>query len=175
MGITEDQIIPEETISQTGRIEPTMTSDITGAVTPEGQLVTSKAPGIEVSYIEPTPVAPPNTPFITNPLQERIAPTSTTTPRPTIDNPFVEPMYAKTGKLPVEEQLYRTKTIEELGIPTIREGTRTGDGFQTANEYVTAKTSGPNKDLFNQQIATEQQNKWSKHKQSFTWNLEQMV
>jgi hypothetical protein len=123
----------------------------------KGQLVTSKAPGIEVSYIKPTPDVPTNTPFITSPLQDNIAPTSATTPRPTIDNPFVEPMYAKTGKLPVEEQLYRTKTIEELGIPTIREGTRTGDGFQTANEYVTAKTSGPNKDLFNQQIATEQQ------------------
>ena len=156
-----------------GRVEPSMTPEMAGAVTPEtvaavtpevapvvtpeGQLVTSKAPGIEVSYIEPTPVAPPNTPFITSPLQERIAPTSTTTPRPTIDNPFVEPMYAKTGKLPVEEQLYRVETIKELGVPTIREGTRTGDGFQTANEYVTAKTSGPNKDLFNQQIATEQQ------------------
>jgi hypothetical protein len=156
-----------------GRVEPVMTPEVAGAVTPEtvaavtpevapvvtpeGQLVVSKAPGIEVSYIEPTSVAPPNTPFITNPLQERIAPTSTTTPRPTIDNPFVEPMYAKTGKLPVEEQLYRVETIKELGVPTIREGTRTGDGFQTANEYVTAKTSGPNKDLFNQQITTEQQ------------------
>jgi hypothetical protein len=157
-----------------GRVEPVMTPEMAGAVTPEtpvaaaampevpmavpeGQLVVSKAPGIEVSYIKPTPVAPPNTPFITSPLQERIAPTSTTTPRPTIDNPFVEPMYAKTGKLPVEEQLYRVETIKELGVPTIREGTRTGDGFQTANEYVTAKTSGPNKDLFNQQIATEQQ------------------
>lgn len=156
-----------------GRVEPVMTPEMAGAVTPEtvaavtpevapvvtpeGQLVVSKAPGIEVSYIKPTPDVPTNTPFITSPLQDNIAPTSTTTPRPTIDNPFVEPMYAKTGKLPVEEQLYRTKTIEELGIPTIREGTRTGDGFQTANEYVTAKTSGPNKDLFNQQIATEQQ------------------
>jgi hypothetical protein len=156
-----------------GRVEPVMTPEMAGAVTPEtvaavtpevapvvtpeGQLVVSKAPGIEVSYIEPTPVAPPNTPFITSPLQERIAPTSTTTPRPTIDNPFVEPMYAKTGKLPVEEQLYRVETVKELGVPTIREGTRTGDGFKTADEYVTAKTSGPNKDLFNQQIATEQQ------------------
>jgi len=156
-----------------GRVEPSMTPEMAGAitpetvaavtpevapvVTPESQLVVSKAPGIEVSYIKPTPDVPTNTPFITSPLQDNIAPTSATTPRPTIDNPFVEPMYAKTGKLPVEEQLYRTKTIEELGIPTIREGTRTGDGFQTANEYVTAKTSGPNKDLFNQQIATEQQ------------------
>ena len=160
-----------------GRVEPVMTPEMAGAVTPEtpvapvaaaampevpmatpaGELVVSKAPGIEVSYIKPTPDVPKDTPFITSPLQDNIAPTSTTTPRPTIDNPFVEPMYAKTGKLPVEEQLYRTKTIEELGIPTIREGTRTGDGFQTANEYVTAKTSGPNKDLFNQQIATEQQ------------------
>jgi hypothetical protein len=90
-------------------------------------------------------------------LQERIAPDSTTTPRPTIDNPFVEPMYAKTGKLPVEEQLYRVETVKELGVPTIREGTKTGDGFKTADEYVTAKTNGPNRDLFNQQIATEQQ------------------
>lgn len=124
---------------------------------PAGELVTSKAPGIEVSYIKPTPDVPRDTPFITSPLQENIAPTSTTTPRPTIDNPFVEPMYAKTGKLPVEEQLYRVETVKELGIPTIREGTKTGDGFTTADEYVTAKTSGPNRDLFNQQIATEQQ------------------
>ena len=125
--------------------------------TPAGQLVVSKAPGIEVSYIKPTPDVPKDTPFITSPLQENIAPTSTTTPRPTIDNPFVEPMYAKTGKLPVEEQVYRVETVKELGVPTIREGTKTGDGFKTADEYVTAKTSGPNKDLFNQQIATEQQ------------------
>jgi hypothetical protein len=125
--------------------------------TPEGQLVVSKAPGIEVSYIKPTPDVPKDTPFITSPLQENIAPTSTTTPRPTIDNPFTEPMYAKTGKLPVEEQVYRVETVKELGVPTIREGTKTGDGFKTADEYVTAKTSGPNKDLFNQQIATEQQ------------------
>jgi len=157
-----------------GRVEPSMTPEMAGAVTPEtpiaaaampevpmavpeGQLVVSKAPGIEVSYIKPTPDVPKDTPFITSPLQDNIAPTSTTTPRPTIDNPFVEPMYAKTGKLPIEEQLYRAKTIEELGIPSIREGTKTGDGFKTADEYVTAKTSGPNKDLFNQQIATEQQ------------------
>lgn len=125
--------------------------------TPAGQLVVSKAPGIEVSYIKPVPDVPKDTPFITSPLQENIAPTSTTTPRPTIDNPFVEPMYAKTGKLPFEEQLYRVETVKELGVPTIREGTKTGDGFKTADEYVTAKTSGPNKDLFNQQIATEQQ------------------
>jgi hypothetical protein len=165
------------------RVEPTMTPE--GAVTPEtvaavtpeapiapvaaaampevpmatpaGELVVSKAPGIEVSYIKPVPDVPTNTPFITSPLQERIAPDSTTTPRPTIDNPFVEPMYAKTGKLPVEEQVYRVETVKELGVPTIREGTKTGDGFKTADEYVTAKTSGPNKDLFNQQIATEQQ------------------
>jgi hypothetical protein len=165
------------------RIEPTMTPE--GAVTPEtvaavtpeapvapvaaaampevpmatpaGEMVVSKAPGIEVSYIKPVPDVPTNTPFITSPLQERIAPDSRTTPRPTIDNPFVEPMYAKTGTLPIEEQLYRAKTIEELGIPTIRQGTITGDAFKTADEYVTAKTSGPNRDLFNQQIATEQQ------------------
>ena len=124
---------------------------------PAGELVVSKAPGIEVSYIKPTPDVPKDTPFITSPLQENIAPDSTTTPRPTIDNPFVEPMYAKTGKLPVEEQLYRVETVKELGIPTIREGTKTGDGFKTADEYVTAKTNGPNRELFNQQIATEQQ------------------
>ena len=124
---------------------------------PEGQLVTSKAPGIEVSYIKPVPDVPKDTPFITSPLQERIAPDSTTTPRPTIDNPFVEPMYAKTGTLPVSEQLYRAETVKELGIPTIRDGTKLGDGFKTADEYVTAKTNGPNRDLFNQQIATEQQ------------------
>lgn len=156
-----------------GRVEPSMTPEMAGAVTPEtvaavtpevapvvtpeGQLVTSKAPGIEVSYIEPTPVAPPNTPFITNPLQERIAPTSTTTPRPTIDNPFTEPMYAKTGQLPIEEQAYRAQTINELGIQRIREGTLTGDGKKTADEYTTAKTDGPNRDLFNQQIAIEEQ------------------
>lgn len=167
------------------RIEPTMTPEVAAAVTPEtvaavtpeapvapvagaampevpmatpaGELVVLKAPGIEVSYIKPTPDVPKDTPFITSPLQENIAPTSTTTPRPTIDNPFVEPMYAKTGKLPVEEQVYRVETVKELGVPTIREGTKTGDGFKTADEYVTAKTSGPNKDLFNQQIATEQQ------------------
>ncbi len=165
------------------RIEPTMTPE--GAVTPEtvaavtpeapvapvaaaampevpmatpaGELVVSKAPGIEVSYIKPTPDVPKDTPFITSPLQERIAPDSTTTPRPTIDNPFVEPMYAKTGTLPIDEQLYRVETVKELGVPTIRDGTKTGDGFKTADEYVTAKTSGPNRDLFNQQIATEQQ------------------
>ena len=125
--------------------------------TPAGELVVSKAPGIEVSYIKPVPDVPTNTPFITSPLQERIAPDSTTTPRPTIDNPFVEPMYAKTGTLPIDEQLYRVETVKELGIPTIRDGTKTGDGFKTADEYVTAKTSGPNRDLFNQQIATEQQ------------------
>lgn len=148
-----------------GRVEPSMTPEMGTTVTPDavapivpdGQVVTSKAPGIEVSYINPTPDVPANTPFITSPLQENIAPNSTTTPRPTIDNPFVEPMYAKTGKLPVEEQIYRAETVAELGIPTIREGTRTGDGFQTANEYVTAKTNGVNKDLFNEQIATEQQ------------------
>lgn len=157
------------------RIEPMMTPEgavtpdtpvapIVGAAMPEvpmatpaGEMVVSKAPGIEVSYIKPTPDVPKDTPFITSPLQENIAPSSTTTPRPTIDNPFVEPMYAKTGKLPVEEQLYRVETVKELGIPTIRDGTKTGDGFKTADEYVTAKTSGPNKDLFNQQIATEQQ------------------
>jgi hypothetical protein len=66
-------------------------------------------------------------------------------------------MYAKTGKLPVEEQVYRVETVKELGVPTIREGTKTGDGFKTADEYVTAKTSGPNREVFNQQIATEQQ------------------
>jgi hypothetical protein len=164
------------------RIEPTMTPE--GAVTPEtvaavtpeapvapvaaampevpmatpaGELVVSKAPGIEVSYIKPVPDVPTNTPFITSPLQERIAPDSTTTPRPTIDNPFVEPMYAKTGTLPIDEQLYRVETVKELGVPTIRDGTKTGDGFKTADEYVTAKTNGPNRDLFNQQIATEQQ------------------
>jgi len=125
--------------------------------TPAGELVVSKAPGIEVSYIKPTPDVPKDTPFITSPLQERIAPDSTTTPRPTIDNPFVEPMYAKTGTLPIDEQLYRVETVKELGVPTIRDGTKTGDGFKTADEYVTAKTSGPNRDLFNQQIATEQQ------------------
>jgi hypothetical protein len=125
--------------------------------TPAGEMVVSKAPGIEVSYIKPVPDVPTNTPFITSPLQERIAPDSTTTPRPTIDNPFVEPMYAKTGTLPIDEQLYRVETVKELGIPTIRDGTKTGDGFKTADEYVTAKTSGPNRDLFNQQIATEQQ------------------
>ena len=149
-----------------GRVEPTMgmpetvTPDMAAAATPETPTVTptvAVAPVAEVSFIKPAPDVPSNTPFITSPLQDNIAPTSTTTPRPTIDNPFVEPMYAKTGKLPIEEQLYRAKTIEELGIPSIREGTKTGDGFKTADEYVTAKTSGPNKDLFNQQIATEQQ------------------
>ena len=125
--------------------------------TPAGELVVSKAPGIEVSYIKPVPDVPKDTPFITSPLQERIAPDSTTTPRPTIDNPFVEPMYAKTGTLPIDEQLYRVETVKELGVPTIRDGTKTGDGFKTADEYVTAKTNGPNRDLFNQQIATEQQ------------------
>jgi hypothetical protein len=123
-------------------------------VTPEGTV--PKTSAAEVSFIKTAPDVPASTPFITSPLQERIAPNSTTTPRPTIDNPFVEPMYAKTGKLPVEEQLYRVQTVNELGIPRVREGTRTGDGFQTANEYVTAKTSGPNKELFNEQIAAEQ-------------------
>lgn len=167
--------------SRQPRIEPTMTPE--GAVTPEtpvtpvapiapvaaaampevpmatpaGEMVVSKAPGIEVSYIKPVPDVPKDTPFITSPLQERIAPDSTTTPRPTIDNPFVEPMYAKTGTLPVSEQLYRVETVKELGVPTIRDGTKLGDGFKTADEYVTAKTNGPNRDLFNQQIATEQQ------------------
>jgi hypothetical protein len=126
-----------------------------GEVTPQGQA--PKTPVAEVANIKTTPDVPANTPFITSPLQNNIAPNSTTTPRPTIDNPFTEPMYAKTGKLPVEEQIYRAETVAELGIPTIREGTRTGDGFQTANEYVTAKTNGVNKDLFNEQIATEQQ------------------
>jgi len=125
--------------------------------TPAGEMVVSKAPGIEVSYIKPVPDVPKDTPFITSPLQENIAPDSRTTPRPTIDNPFVEPMYAKTGTLPVSEQLYRVETVKELGIPTIRDGTKLGDGFKTADEYVTAKTNGPNRDLFNQQIATEQQ------------------
>jgi hypothetical protein len=147
-----------------GRVEPSMnpemgttvTPDAVAPIVPDGQVVTSKAPGIEVSYINPTPDVPTNTPFITSPLQEKIAPTSTTTPRPTIDNPFVEPMYAKTGQLPVEEQAYRAQVVNELGIPRIRQGTLTGDGFKTADEYVTAKTSGPNRELFNQQIADEQ-------------------
>ena len=170
--------------SRQPRIEPTMTPEVAGTITPEtvaavtpespiapvaaampevpmatpaGEMVVSKAPGIEVSYIKPVPDVPKDTPFITSPLQERIAPDSTTTPRPTIDNPFVEPMYAKTGTLPVSEQLYRVETVKELGIPTIRDGTKLGDGFKTADEYVTAKTNGPNRDLFNQQIATEQQ------------------
>lgn len=147
------------------RVEPTMgvpeaapmvTPEVAPMVAPEGQAVVPKAPGMEVSFIKTTPDVPPKTPFITSPLQEKIAPTSTTTPRPTIDNPFVEPMYAKTGQLPVEEQAYRAQTVNELGIPRIRQGTLTGDGFKTADEYVTAKTSGPNKDLFNQQIAAEQ-------------------
>lgn len=125
--------------------------------TPAGELVVSKAPGIEVSYIKPTPDVPKDTPFITSPLQERIAPDSTTTPRPTIDNPFVEPMYAKTGALPVSEQLYRAETVNELGIPRIRQGTITGDGFKTADEYVTAKTVGPAREIYNTQIALEQQ------------------
>jgi hypothetical protein len=122
----------------------------------KGQLVVSKAPGIEVSYIEPTPVAPPNTPFITNPLQERIAPTSTTTPRPTIDNPFTEPMYAKTGQLPIEEQAYRAQTINELGIQRIREGTLTGDGKKTADEYATSQATGPSREILNNQLSDEQ-------------------
>jgi hypothetical protein len=137
------------------RIEPTMTPE--GAVTPAGELVVSKAPGIEVSYIKPVPDVSTNTPFITSPLQERIAPDSTTTPRPTIDNPFVEPMYAKTGALPIDEQLYRAETVNELGIPRIRQGTITGDGFKTADEYVTAKTVGPAREIYNNQIALEQQ------------------
>jgi hypothetical protein len=137
----------------------TVTPDMAAAATPETPTVTptvAVAPVAEVSFIKPAPDVPSNTPFITSPLQESIAPTSKTTPRPTIDNPFVEPMYAKTGQLPVEEQLYRVQTVNELGVPRVREGTRTGDGFQTANEYVTAKTSGPNKELFNEQIAAEQ-------------------
>jgi hypothetical protein len=148
-----------------GRVEPTMgmpetvAPEMAAAVTPETPTVTptvAVAPVAEVAFIKPAPDVPSNTPFITSPLQESIAPTSKTTPRPTIDNPFVEPMYAKTGQLPVEEQLYRVQTVNELGVPRVREGTRTGDGFQTANEYVTAKTSGPNKELFNEQIAAEQ-------------------
>jgi len=149
-------VTPEAPVAPAAPVAAAAMPEVPMAV-PEGQLVVSKAPGIEVSYIKPTPDVPKDTPFITSPLQENIAPTSTTTPRPTIDNPFTEPMYAKTGKLPVEEQVYRVETVKELGVPTIREGTKTGDGFKTADEYVTAKTSGPNKDLFNQQIATEQQ------------------
>ena len=125
--------------------------------TPAGQLVVSKAPGIEVSYIKPVPDVPKDTPFITSPLQERIAPDSTTTPRPTIDNPFVEATYSKTGNLPIDEQIYRAETVKELGIPTIREGTITGDYFRSGDEYVTAKTVGPVRELYNNQIALEQQ------------------
>jgi hypothetical protein len=160
----EGAVTPETVAAVTPEAPVAPVAPVAGAAmpevpmaTPEGQLVTSKAPGIEVSYIKQTPDLPKDTPFITSPLQENIAPNSTTTPRPTIDNPFVEPMYAKTGKLPVEEQLYRAQTVQELGIPTIREGTKTGDGFKTADEYVTAKTNGPNRELFNGQIATEQQ------------------
>ena len=125
--------------------------------TPAGEMVTSKAPGIEVSYIKPTPDVPKDTPFITSPLQENIAPNSTTTPRPTIDNPFVEAAYSKTGNLPIDEQIYRAETVKELGIPTIREGTITGDYFRSGDEYVTAKTVGPVRELYNNQIALEQQ------------------
>ena len=154
----EGAITPEAPVAPTAPVAAAAPeAPVVPMATPEGQLVTSKAPGIEVSYIKPVPDVPKDTPFITSPLQENIAPNSTTTPRPTIDNPFVEPMYAKTGKLPVEEQLYRAQTVQELGIPTIREGTKTGDGFKTADEYVTAKTNGPNRELFNGQIATEQQ------------------
>jgi hypothetical protein len=149
-----------------GRVEPTMgvpetvAPDVVAAVTPETvtpEIIVSKAPGIEVSYIKPTPDVPTNTPFITSPLQDNIAPTSKTTPRPTIDNPFVEPMYAKTGQLPVEEQVYRTQTVQELGLDRIREGTRLGDGKKTADEYITAKTDGVNREQYNNQIAAEQQ------------------
>jgi hypothetical protein len=149
-----------------GRVEPTMgmpetvTPDMAAAATPETPTVTptvAVAPVAEVSFIKPAPDVPSNTPFITSPLQETIAPTSKTTPRPTIDNPFVEPMYAKVGQLPIEEQLYRTQTVQELGLDRIREGTRLGDGKKTADEYVTAKTEGVNRELFNQQIAYEQQ------------------
>jgi hypothetical protein len=171
--------------SRQPRIEPTMTPEATGAVTPEtvaavtpeapvapvaaaampevpmatpaGEMVVSKAPGIEVSYIKPVPDVPKDTPFITSPLQERIAPDSTTTPRPTIDNPFVEAAYSKTGNLPIDEQIYRAETVKELGIPTIREGTITGDYFRSGDEYVTAKTVGPVRELYNNQIALEQQ------------------
>jgi len=149
-----------------GRVEPTMgmpetvAPDMVAAVTPETPTVTPVVAATatpEVSFIKPTPDVPSNTPFITSPLQETIAPTSKTTPRPTIDNPFVEPMYAKVGQLPIEEQLYRTQTVQELGLDRIREGTRLGDGKKTADEYVTAKTEGVNRELFNQQIAYEQQ------------------
>ena len=149
-----------------GRVEPTMgmpetvTPDMAAAATPETPTVTptvAVAPVAEVSFIKPAPDVPSNTPFITSPLQETIAPTSKTTPRPTIDNPFVEPMYAKVGQLPIEEQIYRTQTLQELGLDRIREGTRLGDGKKTADEYVTAKTEGVNRELFNQQIAYEQQ------------------
>ena len=152
-----------------GRVEPSMTAPEVAAAVPDGVAtpegittpeaiarVMPEAPKAAVSAIEPNPTAPPNTPFITSPLQEQIPIVSKTTPRPTIDNPFVEPMYAKTGQLPIEEQLYRVQTVNELGIPKVREGTRTGDGFKTADEYVTAKTNGPNKDLYNEQIAAEQ-------------------
>lgn len=154
----EGAITPEAPVAPTAPVAAAAPeAPVVPMATPDGQLVTSKAPGIEVSYIKPVPDVPKDTPFITSPLQENIAPNSTTTPRPTIDNPFVEPMYAKTGTLPISEQLYRAETIKELGIPTIREGTKLGDGFKTADEYVTAKTNGPNRELFNQQIATEQQ------------------
>jgi hypothetical protein len=155
-----------------GRVEPVMTPEMAGAVTPEtvaavtpevapvvtpeGQLVVSKAPGIEVSYIKQTPDVPKDTPFITSPLQDNIAPTSTTTPRPTIDNPFTEPMYAKTGQLPIEEQAYRAQTINELGIQRIREGTLTGDGKKTADEYATSQATGPSREILNNQLADEQ-------------------
>jgi hypothetical protein len=149
-----------------GRVEPTMgmpetvAPEMAAAVTPETPTVTptvAVAPVAEVAFIKPAPDVPSNTPFITSPLQETIAPTSKTTPRPTIDNPFVEPMYAKVGQLPIEEQLYRTQTVQELGLDRIREGTRLGDGKKTADEYATAKTEGVNRELFNQQIAYEQQ------------------
>jgi hypothetical protein len=147
-----------------GRVEPSMgvpetvAPEMAAAATPETVTPTAAAAATpEVSFIKPTPDVPSSTPFITSPLQETIAPTSKTTPRPTIDNPFVEPMYAKVGQLPIEEQLYRTQTVQELGLDRIREGTRLGDGKKTADEYVTAKTEGVNRELFNQQIAYEQQ------------------
>ena len=155
----EGAVTPETLVTPVAPIAPVAAAampEVPMAV-PEGQLVVSKAPGIEVSYIKPVPDVPKDTPFITSPLQERIAPTSTTTPRPTIDNPFTEPMYAKTGQLPIDEQIYRAETVKELGIPTIREGTITGDGFKTADEYATAKVVGPVRETYNNQIALEQQ------------------
>ena len=155
----EGAVTPETPVTPVAPIAPVAAAampEVPMAV-PEGQLVVSKAPGIEVSYIKPVPDVPKDTPFITSPLQERIAPDSTTTPRPTIDNPFTEPMYAKTGQLPIDEQIYRAETVKELGIPTIREGTITGDGFKTADEYATAKVVGPVRETYNNQIALEQQ------------------